>query len=423
MQKFWKLDKPWILGALAIMLAALLWSLDGTFIRPKLYLLPADLVVFVEHALGFIILAPFIMFGWQKIIRLTRKDWAAIIWVCAFGGLIGTIMITKAFFAAIGGEVTFATVVILQKLQPVFALLMARIILGEKLKGKFYLWAAVAVLAGYFLAFGKTGLNLTDINFLNNAAVFAVIAAFAFGSSTVFGKKIVNHLDFKTTAALRFGLTALLALALIAISGSVAKFNSISFSQWQYFALIVFTSGAAAMFIYYYGLKRVTASVATLCELFWPLSAVFLDYFINKNILSPLQILSSIVLLFAFFKIVKEGKAQELEFIASVKPGSGQGARLGFPTINLDKIDLNIDYGVYLVEVKTDNNYKGLLHFGLKETFAEGPSLELFIKERIDGIENKRFSINIIKKIREIKKFADIKALKAQIEKDLEEIR
>ena len=35
------------------------------------------------------------------------------------------------------------------------------------------------------------------------ALAVSLIAAFAFGSSTVFGKRIVNHLDFKSTAAER----------------------------------------------------------------------------------------------------------------------------------------------------------------------------------------------------------------------------
>ena len=132
LERIKKIDKRIFIGAGAIMLAALFWSLDGTFIRPKFYVLPAGLVVFLEHLLGFIVLSPFIFFNWHKIKSLTKKSWGAIIWVCVFGGVIGTLMITKAFFAAVHGETTFSTVIILQKLQPIFALLMARIILKEK---------------------------------------------------------------------------------------------------------------------------------------------------------------------------------------------------------------------------------------------------------------------------------------------------
>jgi len=424
MQKLWKLDKQWLFGALAIMVAALLWSLDGVFIRPKFYVLPAELVVFLEHTLGFIVLFPFIVFAWSKIKLLKGKEWLAIGWVSFFGGALGTIMITKAFFAAMDGEVTFATVVILQKLQPVFALIMARLILGEKLKRSFYGWAGLAIVAAYFLAFGKTDMRLADIAFNNSAAWFALVAAFAFGSSTVFGKRIVNHLDFKSTTALRFGITAILVLVYALFTGALLELPTVSAYYWKYLILIVFTSGAAAMFIYYYGLKRVTASASTILELFWPFSAVVLDYFINKNILTPVQIIASLVLLAAFFKIVMAEQAPKFKFEAKVKAGMGRGVRLGFPTINLDRPDLDINYGIYLVEAEIGGKiYIGLLHFGQKETFNEPASLELYLRDQLTDLSDKTIKIKELKKIREVIKFNSAEELKQQMALDLKELK
>ncbi|MDD5031718.1 MAG: EamA family transporter [Patescibacteria group bacterium] len=417
-----RLEKKSLIGAGAIMLAALFWSLDGVFIRPKFYSLPPSLVVFLEHFLGFIVLAPFLILGWSKVKLLRKKDWGAIFWVSIFGGLLGTLMITKAFFAAIDGEVTFATVVILQKLQPVFALIMARLILGERLSRRFYLWAAFAIVAAYFLAFGKTGLSFGQLNFSHEAAWFAILAAFAFGSSTVFGKRIVNHLDFKSTTALRFGLTSLLAFFLILSNGDLFKIGEVGGLYWKLLAVIVFTSGAGAMFIYYFGLKRITASTATICELAWPLSSVILDYLLNKNILTSGQIIASAVLLLSFFMVVKEG-GKKIEFEARVIKGMGRGEKIGLPTINLDQVNLDIDYGVYLVEAEIDGvTHKGLLHFGLKETFGEAASAELIIREYILNITQKNVKIKVGHKIREIRKFNSQNELKEQINKDLEEL-
>lgn len=423
MTKGLRLDKIWIIGALAIMFAALLWSLDGTFIRPKFYTLPAGLIVFLEHALGFIVLSPFIFLSWSKIKLLKRNDWLAIGWVAFFGGALGTVMITKAFFAAIGGEITFATVVLLQKLQPVFALLLARIILGEKLRKSFYGWAVVAIMAAYFLAFGKTGLDLGEINFWHSAALYSVLAAFAFGSSTVFGKRLVNHLDFKSTAALRFGATTILMLIYALVTGDLFKIASVGALYWGYLVLIVFTSGAGAMFIYYFGLKRVTASASTILELFWPFSAVILDYFINQNILNSVQIISALVLVLAFFKIVAREEAPKFEFTAKVRSGSGRGAGLGFPTLNLDKTDLDINYGIYLVESLINGKmYKGLLHFGQKETFGEPASLELYLKEQVADLADQEVKVGEIKRLRDVKKFNSAEELKRQMEEDVKEL-
>lgn len=109
-----------------------------------------------------------------------------------------------------------------------------------------------------------------------------------------------------------------------------------------------------------------------------------------------------------------------MQFTAKVITGKGMGKRLGFPTANLDKKNLNINHGVYLVEAEIEKKiYKGLLHFGPKKTFNEGVSLELFIKDFNFNIYDKNVKIKIIKKIREVKKFSNAEELKKQIKKDL----
>jgi drug/metabolite transporter (DMT)-like permease len=407
-------------GALAIMLAALFWSIDGLFIRPRFYILPAELVVFWEHFFGLIVLSPFIFLNWHKIKQLSRPSWGALIWISVFGGALGTIMITKAFFAALDGQISFATVVILQKLQPVFALLLARVLLREKLPRPFYFWAIIAIGASYFIAFGQSGLDFAGIDWRHSAALWAVLAAFAFGSSTVFGKRIANHLDYKIVAALRFGLTAILVLALAIATGAIRQSSQLTAAHWGLLGLIVLTSGAGAMGIYYFGLRRVSASAATILELFWPFSALILDYVFNHNYLNYIQIAAFIVLLFAFYKIYILDKLKPVVFRAKVIGGSRRGRVLGYPTANLDQTDLDIPHGVYIVAVKVDGkDYAGLMHFGFKDVFDEPVSLEVLIKDFSEDIYGRELAVTIIKKIREVKKFADAEELSAAIKDDL----
>jgi riboflavin kinase/FMN adenylyltransferase len=125
----------------------------------------------------------------------------------------------------------------------------------------------------------------------------------------------------------------------------------------------------------------------------------------------------------AFLKIVINEKTPKFEFSAKIRSGAGRGARLGFPTINLDNLGLDINYGVYLVESEINGKiYKGLLHFGQKETFDEPASLELYIKDYIPGVNEKEIKIKEIRKIREVKKFAGAEELKRQMAQDLKEL-
>ncbi len=220
-------------------------------------------------------------------------------------------------------------------------------------------------------------------------------------------------------AALRFGLTAVLVFILIWADGAILQFHQIDFRHWWLLVLIVFTSGAGAMFIYYFGLRRVSASAATILELFWPFSALVLDYVFNKNYLTPIQILAALVLLLAFFKVSSLDKPKT-SFVAKVIHGQGRGKALGFPTANLDKVDLDIPHGVYIVSAMVrDKEYAGLLHFGFKDVFNEPPSLEVFIKDFSADIYGENIKIIVKRKLRDVQKFASPELLQEAIKRDL----
>lgn len=55
------INKNFLIGALAIISAAIMWSLDGTLIRSNFYEYPAMNIVFLEHLFGTILLSPFII--------------------------------------------------------------------------------------------------------------------------------------------------------------------------------------------------------------------------------------------------------------------------------------------------------------------------------------------------------------------------
>jgi drug/metabolite transporter (DMT)-like permease len=85
--------------------------------------------------------------------------------------------------------------------------------------------------------------------------------------------------------------------------GDLSSITVVSTLQWIVFLLIAFTTGGAAIFLYYFGLKKITASVATICELAFPLTAVVLEYFIHGNILNPIQWIGVVILIASIIKV------------------------------------------------------------------------------------------------------------------------
>lgn len=195
----------------------------------------------------------------------------------------------------------------------------------------------------------------------------------------------------------------------------------VSSRQWELLVLIVLTSGAGAMFVYYFGLRRVPASAATILELFWPFSALVLDYIFNRNYLNPAQFLALVILLIAFYKISVLGRLKKISFSSRVIKGQGKGKAIGWPTANLDKIDLDMPHGIYAVKVKLNGrDYLGLLHFGFKNIFKKEVSLEVFISDFSGDIYGVNLEIEILEKIREVKSFTNSDLLVEAIRNDLE---
>lgn len=294
-------NKEKILGAVLISLAAVLWGLDGIVLTPRLFNLDVGFVVFLLHAIPFVLMNLVFFREYRYLMKFSAKDFLVLGLIAVFGGAVGTLAIVKALFLV--NFQSLSIVVLLQKLQPLFAIILAAVLLRERLKGHFLIWASVAVIASYCLAFGFHLPNFQTGASTTYAALYALLAAFSFGSATVFGKMILEKYNFKTATFYRFGLTAFIMLIFVLVTDKVGQFFIVTPFNWLIFIIIAFTTGSGAIFIYYYGLKQVKAIVSTICELFFPVSAVFFDYFINSHVLSLVQWISAIVLVAAVIKI------------------------------------------------------------------------------------------------------------------------
>jgi drug/metabolite transporter (DMT)-like permease len=130
-----------------------------------------------------------------------------------------------------------------------------------------------------------------------------LIAALSFGSATVLGKKILGRFKFQTVTFYRYGITTLIMLIIVSFAGKLNQVNVTTTNNLIIFLVISFTTGSGAIFLYYYGLNKVKAMVATICELFFPLSAIVFDYLINDNRLSIIQWVSAAVLVYAIINL------------------------------------------------------------------------------------------------------------------------
>ncbi|MBR3698558.1 MAG: DMT family transporter [Bacteroidales bacterium] len=287
-----------LIGALAVALSAMLWGVDGILLTPQLYNLNTAFVVFVIHLFPFLLMNVFFFREYRQLRTMSKTDLIYFTLIALFGGALGTLAIVKSLFLMHFNSLS--VIVLLQKLQPVFAVILARIILKEHIKRHFVLWASIALIAGYFMTFGWALPDFTTEGVTTvYAALLSLLAAFSFGSSTVFSKKILGNYSFVSSTFFRYGFTTLIMLLIVLFSGHIGDFSQITPRNWLFIALIGLTTGSGAIFLYYYGLRHVKASLSTFLELMYPITAVILDYFVNKTVYSPVQWIAISVMLFA----------------------------------------------------------------------------------------------------------------------------
>ncbi|MEQ1723205.1 MAG: DMT family transporter, partial [Pseudobdellovibrio sp.] len=186
-------------------------------------------------------------------------------------------------------------VILLQKLQPIVVIFLSAFILKENIKKSFYLYFVLA-LSGVLL------ISYPDLKGLDvsNAAGFGyfltLLAVVGWGASTVFGKKL-SLMKFNENEILlgRFGL-GFLFLLVFCLSNNTMPSSELNFDVYLKILGMVLISGLLGMLLYYKGLKRVPAHIGSIAELFFPLSAVVINWIFLGKTLEPVQIAGACIL-------------------------------------------------------------------------------------------------------------------------------
>jgi drug/metabolite transporter, DME family len=266
-------------GIVLVAGAATLWGLDQWIRGPLSATTTAGTIVFGEHLVLVVLTLPLAAGALAAVLRRGWRHVAAAIAIGAGASAVATILFTEALFT----HNDFVTPVVLQKVQPVFAVLGAMVVLDER-PGRRYVPYFIAALVGtWFMGvprpFHPEAHGLATMS-------YALGAALLWGLGTVFGRYLARDLRFEHVTTLRF-LFGLPASAIALLVLGVPAFASWHDSFW--IMILALVTGFAAMFLYYYGLRSIPAIAATLAELAFPITAVLVGYFKFGQTLSGWQ--------------------------------------------------------------------------------------------------------------------------------------
>lgn len=266
-------DLTWLVA-----LSSALWGSDALLRKPLTTQLPTPLIVVVEHAVCVVILAPFLPRAWRGFRRLRTSQRWAVVGIGAGASALATELFTLAFTR--GDAIT---PLVLQKLQPIIAIGLAALLLGERLHRRYLLFVLPALAGAWLLTFPDplhVGLASAE------AALLAVGAAALWAGGTVLGRYVAADLDPTTVTVLRFAIGLPTAVVVALAAGTSWHIAAGDVPSLIGLALI---PGLIALLLYYRGLRRTAAARATLAELAFPTTAALVGVFVLGDRFAPSQ--------------------------------------------------------------------------------------------------------------------------------------
>jgi drug/metabolite transporter (DMT)-like permease len=257
-------------GFVFVALAAVTWGSEGLFRRGLALELPAGTVVMVEHVILVLVTLPLLIPALQLTKSFNLRDWLSLLIIGAGASALATVLFTQAF---IYGDPN--TPLLLQKLQPLFAIGGATLLLQERLLPRFGFYLVASLVGAYLITFPEP--TRVSISAFTPAAL-ALGAAALWGFGTVLGRHLTGKVNFASLTALRFAVGLPATVVIVFIQDRGDAISTIGGKEAFALLLLALVPGLLGLTLYYRGLRETPASAATLAELAFPLTAVTVNY-------------------------------------------------------------------------------------------------------------------------------------------------
>ncbi|MDH4467021.1 MAG: DMT family transporter [Bacteriovoracaceae bacterium] len=293
-------------SSILIIIASFLWALDTIWRYPLLGkgFGPFTIVLW-EHLLALFLLAPFF---WA--IFLEKKLYQGkIIFALFFIGIFGSCWATLALTAAFQ-YLNPSIVILLLKIQPIAVVLLASIFLKEKIGPQFLACFLLSMVGVVLISY--TGEDFFP-SFNKDSAtgyLLGIFAAISWGITTVLGRYLALNTFLPTQiAGLRYFFGLIGCLMIVNFQDKSFHQHLSAIKDWNFsqsILVIVSMTALTSMFIYYKGLNKTPAKVASILEMFFPLFAVVINYIALGIKLNPYQIVGGLILIFSAFVIQRK---------------------------------------------------------------------------------------------------------------------
>jgi len=295
-------------GVVLVAFAAAMWGTDPILRKPLGATTTATTIVFGEHVLLVLLTLPLLLPALRAVVKAGPRYVAAAVAVGAGASAIATILFTEALFHG-----DFITPIVIQKIQPLVAVAGAAVILGERPRQRFA-WFLLPALVGFWLVNQPHPLQPQAKGLI--PIIQALAAALLWALGTVLGRYLGRKLEFQQILSLRFFFGLVASAIALPVMGAKAYAGGHD-SLWIAYLAIV--TGLLALGLYYVGLKRTPAVLASLAELTYPAIAVIAGIYAYNSHLRWTQWIG-IVTIIAVVSLLPVQRRRQLVAVPAASP-------------------------------------------------------------------------------------------------------
>ncbi len=289
------------LPAALIGLAALLWATDSIVRYPAATQLDQWSVTFFQNIAGLLVIGPWVLLRHRTALtRLSWKDWLLALVLGLGGSALG-----ELFFTLSMKDLGPSSAILFQMAQPALVVALAALFLKERHSGFFFQIATWIILNAIVISFPNFNFGFDVADDATRGVLFALLAMLMWGSATVAGKSLLKRHSPEVVVFWRW-LVAVISFGGVLIFRGKGLDTTVIQTPGGLFTVVYLGAfaGVGAMTVYYYGLRRIPASLGTFVELLYPLGGIFLPAFYFGNPLSPIQVLGGFTLIVALVLLI-----------------------------------------------------------------------------------------------------------------------
>lgn len=256
-------------------------------------------IVFFEHILLTVFFSLSLFPSIKRIGELKLADVFSFLVIGGLGSAVATVAFTEAF-----QYLNPSLVILLQKFQPLVAIILSAIVLKEEIQKQFLLWAFICMVGGLLISSPDIirfyNLITSDYSTVTSDGALrgyglVGVSILGWGATTVFGKRLsMVGYDTKSIMGGRFLIGLLVLIPFVKWNESLSLPQS---EDYVRILIMVLISGALAMWLYYKGLQRLSARTTAIAEMFFPFFAVVVNWFFLGKQLNDWQLLGGGILI------------------------------------------------------------------------------------------------------------------------------